>query len=154
MNRIACCCLLLVCGWAQAGEMYRWVDERGVVSYSDQPPPATAKKAQQIKGKANVVEVDKESYALKQAKQLSPVTLYVTDCGQFCNQATDFLKQRGIPFAPKDPSKEPEIAVELKKLTGAVDVPVIVVGGSHYKGFDAASWGRLLDAASYPKTAQ
>lgn len=154
MNRIAFCCLLLACGLAQAGELYRWVDERGVVSYSDRPPPATAKKAQRIKGKANVVEVDKESYALKQAKQLSPVTLYVTDCGQFCNQATDFLKQRGIPFVPKDPSKEPEIAVELKKLTGAVDVPVIVVGGSHYKGFDAASWGRLLDAASYPKTAQ
>lgn len=154
MIRIALGFLLLVVGAAQASELYRWVDERGVVSYSDRPPPAAATKSQKLKGKANVVEVDKESYELKQAKTLSPVSLYVTACGQICDQATDFLKQRGIPYTTKDPAKELEIALELKKLTGAVDVPVIVVGGSHFKGFDAATWGRLLDAANYPKSAK
>ncbi len=154
MLKIGLVLLLFVGAAAQAGELYRWVDERGAVSYSDQPPPPSAKQSQKLKGKGNVVEVDKASYELKQAKNLSPVTLYVTACGQFCDQATDFLKQRGIPYTPKDPSKELEIAVELKKLTGAVDVPVIVVGGSHHKGFDAATWGRLLDAANYPKTAE
>jgi len=148
--------LLFVCGAAQAGELYRWVDERGAVSYSDQPPPPSARKVEKLKGKGkgNVVEVDKESYELKQAKNLSPVMLYATACGQICDQATDLLKQRGIPYSSKDPSKEPEIAVELKKLTGALDVPVLVVGGSHYKGFDAATWNRLLDAANYPKAAE
>ena len=146
--------LLFACAAAQAGEMYRWVDEHGTVSYSDRPPPPSAKKAQKLKGKGNVVEVDKESYELRQAKDLSPVTLYNTDCGQFCDQATDFLKQRGIPYSAKDPSKEPEIALELKKLTGAVDVPVIVVGKSAYKGFDADTWNRMLDAANYPKAAE
>ncbi|MDP2834316.1 MAG: glutaredoxin family protein [Pseudomonadota bacterium] len=156
MIKTALCCLLLVFSTAQAGELYRWVDERGTVSYSDQPPPPSAKKAEKLKGKGkgNVVEVDKESFSLKQAKNLSPVILYATACGQLCDQATDFLKQRGIPYTPKDPSQEPEIAVELKKLTGAVDVPVIVVGGSHFKGFDAATWGRMLDAANYPKVGE
>ena len=139
---------------AQDGDLYRWVDEHGAVSYSDQPPPASAKKSQKLKGKGNVLEVEKDSYELKQAKSLSPVTLYATACGPICDQATDFLKQRGIPYTPKDPSKEPEIAVELKKLSGAVEVPVIVVGGSYFKGFDAVTWGRLLDAASYPKAAE
>jgi glutaredoxin len=148
--------LLFACGAAQAGELYRWVDEQGAVSYSDQPPPPSAKKVQKLKGKGkgNVVEVDKEPYELKQAKNLSPVTLYSSACGQYCDQATDFLKQRGIPYAAKDPSKEPEIAVELKKLTGAVDVPVIVVGGSAFKGFDAPTWNRMLDSANYPKAAE
>lgn len=154
MTRLVSYLLLFAVGAVQAGELYRWVDERGVVSYSDRPPPATAKQSQKLKGKANVVEVDKESYALKQAKSLSPVTLYVTDCGQFCDQATDFLKRRGVPYSAKDPAKELEIAVELKKLTGAVDVPVIVVGGSTYKGFDAPTWNRMLDAANYPKAAE
>lgn len=153
MIRLVLCSLLLVFSTTHAGELYRWVDERGTVSYSDQPPPPSAKKAEKLKGKGNVVEVDKESFSLKQAKHLSPVILYATACGQFCDQATDFLKQRGIPYTSKDPSQEPEIAVELKKLTGAVDVPVIVVGGSHFKGFDATTWGRLLDAANYPKSA-
>jgi glutaredoxin len=154
MFRTVFCFLLFACGTAQAGDLYRWVDERGAVSYSDQPPPPSAKNAQKLKGKGNVVEVDKEPYELKQAKSLSPVTLYVTACGHICTQATDFLKQRGIPYATKDPTKEPEIAVELKKLSGAVEVPVIVVGGSHFKGFDATTWNRMLDAANYPKAAE
>ena len=156
MFRAFLCLLSFTCVAAEAGDLYRWVDERGVVSYSDQPPPVSAKKSQKLKGKGkgNVVEVDKESFELKQAKNLSPVTLYTTACGQICDQATDLLKQRGIPYTPKDPSKEPEIAVELKKLTGTLDVPVIVVGGSHFKGFDAVTWNRLLDAANYPKVAE
>jgi glutaredoxin len=156
MIKTVLCFLLSACGFAQAGDLYRWVDERGTVSYSDQPPPPSAKKAEKIKGKGkgNVVEVDKEPYELKQAKHLSPVTLYVTACGQLCDQATDFLKQRGIPYTPKDPAKEPEIALELKKLTGAVDVPVLVVGGSAFKGFDADTWNRMLDAANYPKATE
>lgn len=154
MIRIVLLVSLFACAAAQADELYRWVDERGVVSYSDRPPPPSAKQSQKLKGKANVVEVDKESYELKQAKRLSPVTLYVTACGTFCDQATDFLKRRGVPYTAKDPSSELEIAVELKKLTGAVDVPVLVVGGSAYKGFDADTWNRMLDAASYPKTGE
>ena len=130
------------------------MDEHGGVSYSDQPPPPSAKKVRKIRGKGNVVEVDKDSYELKQAKRLTPVTLYATACGQICDQATDLLKHRGVPYTAKDPSSEPEIAVELKKLTGALDVPVIVVGGSQYKGFDATTWNRLLDAANYPKAGE
>jgi hypothetical protein len=42
--------------------------------------------------------------------------------------------------------------VELKKLAGAVEVPVIVVGKTHQKGFEAGSWDSLLDSAGYPKT--
>ena len=144
---------MLACGLAQAGELYRWVDERGAVSYSDLPPQVSAKKIQKIKGKANVVEVDKESYDLKQAKSLSPVTLYATACGPVCDQATDFLKQRGIPYSAKDPSKASEIAVELKKLSGGLEVPVIRVGVSTFKGFEADTWSRMLDAANYPKAA-
>jgi glutaredoxin len=147
--------LPLTVGAALAGELYRWVDAHGVVSYSDQPPPSSVKKSEKLKGrKGNVVETDKETYDLKQAKSLSPVTLYVNDCGPYCDQAKDFLKQRGVPYTLRDPTSEPEIAVELKKLTGTLEVPVLVVGGTHYKGLDPVTWGRLLDAANYPKAAE
>ena len=32
-------CSLLLCATAAAQQVYRWVDENGVVHYSDQPPP-------------------------------------------------------------------------------------------------------------------
>jgi len=144
--------LLLASPWTQAGEVFRWVDERGGVHYSDHPPPASAKQSTRVKGKANVIDVDKETYEARLARERNPVVLFASDCGPICDQARTHLTQRGIPFATKDPSKEPEIAVELKQLVGALEVPVIVVGKAHQKGFDASSWNSLLDNAGYPKS--
>lgn len=133
-----------------AGQMYRWVDERGVVQYSDQPPPPKARKAETIKPRANVIEADKEGYALRRARENNPVVLFVTDCGEPCDLARDFLTQRKIPYSRKNPQNVPEDAVELKQLAGALEVPVLKVGGKHAKGYDPAAWEALLSAAGYP----
>ncbi len=153
MNKgISLLLLALVTTPSLAGEVYRWVDPQGRVHYSDQPPPPTAKDSRQLSGKGNVVEVDKQSYDSRQAHARSPVVLYATgSCGVVCDDAKAHLSKRGVQFTVKDPAKDPEIAVELKKLVGAVEVPVVVVGKSHQKGFSAASWDGLLDSAGYPK---
>jgi glutaredoxin len=135
-----------------AGDVYRWVDERGGVYYTDQPPPKSAKQSQTIRSKGNVVEVDKESYASKQANAKNPVLLFASNCGLFCDQAREHLRRRGVAFSQKDPSIDPEQAVALKKLIGSMEVPVIVVGKSHLKGYEANSWDALLDEAGYPRT--
>ncbi len=144
--------LLLVSPWIQAGEVYRWTDHQGSVHYSDQPPPASVKQRVVIKGKGNVIDVDKESYTTRLARDTNPVVLYANNCGPICDDARQHLQNRGISFTAKDPSKDPEIAVELKKLVGVLEVPVIVVGKSHQKGFDPGSWDSLLDSAGYPRT--
>lgn len=137
---------------AQAGEVYRWVDGAGNVHYTDRPPPSSVKQVKTLSGKGNLVEVSKESFETKLARDKSPVTLYGGACGPLCDDARAFLTQRGIPFEHKDPGKEPEYAVEVKKLTGSLEVPVLVVGKTHQKGFEPSSWGSLLDTAGYPKT--
>src|SRR5215472_9694670 len=43
MRRLAFTLLLLVCSLALAATVYRWVDENGVVHYSDQPHPNAEK---------------------------------------------------------------------------------------------------------------
>ena len=144
--------LLFTSPLLQAGEVFRWTDEKGTVHYSDQPPPSSAKQSAKIKGGGNVIDVDKESYETRIAREKNPVVLFANACGPICDQARDHLNKRGIAFSVKDPSKEPEIAVELKKLVGSVEVPVIVVGKTHQKGFEPSSWDSLLDAAGYPKT--
>ena len=145
--------MLLLAGTSiHAGEVYRWVDAQGGVYYSDQPPPPSARQSTKVKGKGNVVDVDKESFENRLAREKNPVVLYITPCGPICDQARDHLTQRGIPFTVKNPAKEPEIALELKKLVGAVEVPVLVVGKTHQKGFEASSWNSLLDTAGYAKT--
>ncbi len=137
---------------AAASGVFKWVDPSGRTHYSDQPPPAETRGAQQIRGKGNVVEVDKESFAGKQAHAKNPVVLYANNCGPFCDQAREHLKRRGISYSQKDPSTDPEHALALKKLVGAMEVPVIVAGKSHLKGYETTSWDKLLDEAGYPKT--
>ncbi len=148
--------LILLCVVAApalgAAELHRWVDERGKVHYGDQPPANPNVKSKQITGRGNVVEVAKESYATTVAREKSPVTLFANECGPVCDQAKDYLRQRGVPFALKDPSKTPETALELKKLIGTLEVPVLVIGNKPEKGFLASTWSSLLDEAGYPKT--
>lgn len=156
MNRTVKLVLFLALGLygltAAASSLYKWVDSAGRVHYSDQPPPPDVRQARQISGRGNVVEVDKESFDTRQARERSPVELFSSACGPLCDQATEHLRKRGIPFTLRDPSTDPEHAVALKRLTGALEVPVIVVGKAHLKGFEAASWDAMLDAAGYPRT--
>lgn len=152
MIRAASALLVAASLSVQAAEVYRWVDSAGGVHYTDQPPPSTVKQMRTLSGKGNVVEVAKESYEGRQAREKNPVTLYAGACGPLCDDARAFLNQRGIAFTHRDPAQEPESAVEVKKLTGKLEVPVLVVGKTHQKGFEPSSWGSLLDAAGYPRT--
>jgi hypothetical protein len=70
--------LLLASTFIHAGEVYRWVDAQGGVYYSDQPPPPSARQSTKVSGKGNVVDVDKESFAGRQAREKNPVVLYAS----------------------------------------------------------------------------
>jgi glutaredoxin len=135
-----------------AAQLYQWKDAQGRMMYSDHPPPASVKDAQQKSFKGNLIESG-ESYATKTAREKSPVTLYVTACGAPCDQARKLLADRGVPFSSKDPQANPAALDELKKLTGKMSVPVLVVGSDKIDGFEPGQWNATLDRAGYPKSA-
>ncbi len=60
----------------------------------------------------------------------------------FCDQAKEYLSQKGVKFQEKDIAHDPSALVELKKL-GYMTTPVIVIDGSVIVGFDA----RKIDQA-------
>lgn len=143
--------LLLAGTTTTAAEMFRWVDADGKVHYTDAPPPPTAKNVQQKKlgDKAGSVQLP---YALQQAVKNFPVTLYSNECGDACIKAKALLGKRGIPFAQKDPEKNPDDAESLKKLaSGTLTVPLLLVGTSVLKGFEEDGWNSALDLAGYPR---
>jgi glutaredoxin len=133
-----------------AASLYQWKDAQGRTVYSDQPPPPDIRNAQQKAFKGNVIEIG-ESYDAKTAREKYPVTLYASACGIPCDQARQLLTQRGVPFSGKDPQASPEAQAELKKLTGRLSVPVLVVGSERIDGFEAGQWQAALDRAGYPK---
>lgn len=152
MKKIVFFILICVACAAQA-QMYRWVDEKGSVHYSDQPPPPNAKKVEEKKFTDNVVETDKLPYAVQQAVKNFPVTLYSGDCGDACVLAKAYLVKRGIPFTARAPGTNQADLEQMKKVSKENFIPLLLVGKSiSLKGFNEAAWASALDQAGYPKT--
>ena len=61
----------------------------------------------------------------------------------FCNQAKEYLSQKGIQFQEKDIAQDPDALADLKKL-GYMTTPVIVIDGSVIVGFDAGQIDQVL----------
>ena len=54
----------------------------------------------------------------------------------FCNQAKEYLSQKGIKFQERDIAQDSDALANLKKL-GYMTTPVILIDGSVIVGFDA-----------------
>jgi len=134
-----------------AAQLYRWVDDKGNVEYRDTPPPASAKKVEQLRSSGRAVEATSSlPFSVQQAARNFPVTLWNSSCGGPCDQARAHLARRGVPHAEKDPQSD---IAAFKKLTGGLDVPVLYVGSTRIKGYLESEWDSALDIAGYPRTA-
>lgn len=147
--------LAVLAAGADAQTLYRWVDKDGKVHYSDQPPPKDIRKVEERRISISTIETSTPSYDVQQAVQNFPVTLYTTaDCAAPCKSAKDYLARRGIPYSEKPLASNEEIAEFRKRFnTANAVVPAITIGAQQHQGFDESSWGSLLDAAGYPRTA-
>ena len=146
--------IILMCmAYTAQAQLYRWVDEKGSVHYTDQLPPPNAKKVEEKKFIDNVVETDKLPYAAQQAVKNFPVTLYTGDCGEVCTLAKAYLVKRGISFTERLPGKNQADLDLLKKVSKENFIPLLLVGQSvSLKGFNETEWASALDQAGYPKT--
>jgi hypothetical protein len=152
MRFAAALCLVWWAISAQAADLYRYVDEQGRITYSDMPPPRSAKKIEK-RGGADKAADAALPYATREAAKKFPILMYANDCGEPCSLARQLLEKRGVPYLQKDPSTSKDAANALTKLVGALEVPTLVVGKlKHLKGFAADAWNGALDEAGYPKT--
>ena len=142
--------LLLLAAGATAASVYTWTDPAtGKTVYSDQPPPASIK-SQQKNLQGNSIETSGAGYSMKEAMKNAPVTLFATECGTPCDDARKLLNKRSIPFTLKNPETQAQYATELKKLVGALTVPVLQIGTQTVNGFDTGRWNAALDSVGYP----
>jgi glutaredoxin len=141
----------LAAGSVLAQQLYRWTDEKGRVHITDTPPPANAKNVQKKKPATSAAEPAQQPFELAQALKEFPVTLYTSPgCQELCARARAALNKRGVPFKEVQVWDEASNE-ELKRISGANDVPTLVVGRSVHKGFEQEPYDALLDSARYPK---
>jgi glutaredoxin len=144
--------LILQALTVQAADMYRWVDSRGIVHYSDMPSP-DAEKINPGKFSGQPTPGEDLPYATQIARQNFPVTLYVgSGCGAACDQARSLLNKRGVPYAEKTLSTRDQIDA-FRKQSGSDIVPTLAVGKTYLKGLQTEQWNGELDIAGYPKVA-
>lgn len=160
LKSVAACALsVMVLGMLSANlyaqQLYRIVGPDGKVTFSDQPPPATANaKVTTGRGGKFTAEGPTGNPALptelRAAATRYPVTLYTSkDCGP-CGTARAMLSRRGVPFAEKLIESNQDIEA-LQRLSGDSSLPFATIGGQQLKGYADQEWSQYLDAAGYPK---
>ena len=142
---------LLVSVPAQAAKLYKWVDERGNVTYLDHPPPEGQGRVEEktVRLKSGGEDGDPSSAA---AAAKFPVTLYMTPKCNPCDAARAHLKQRKVPFTEIDVSeKNPQAQQEMRQKVQELAVPTITVGSKIMRGYIDSLLDGELDQAGYPK---
>lgn len=139
---------LLVSAGAQA-QLYKWVGPDGKVTYSDTPPPASAKKVEEKSIGTGSVATSGLPFELAEAVRNNPVTLYTTNNCEGCSNGRDLLNARGIPFTEKTVHSDEDIA-RLKQAGGTRQLPFLTVGAKKLTGADPNEWNTALTVAGYP----
>lgn len=145
---------LLAGGEVSAQQLYKWVGADGKITYSDTPPPKSARRVEtKALGVGTTVDTENLPYEVAQAVKTSPVTLYTTTACTACDTARAFLGKRGVPFSEKTVTTADDVQ-RLKQAGGDGTLPLLLVGRLKRIGFESAAWSGMLSAAGYPETSK
>lgn len=139
---------------ALAGKLYKWVDERGNISYQDRPPPEGQGRVEEknVRAGTGAASVSVDPGAAEAAAK-APVTLYMIPKCSPCDAARAYLKKRKVPFTEVNVSeKNPQGQEAMRKKVGELSVPTITVGGKVMQGYVESLVSGELDQAGYPPT--
>ena len=148
-------------------EMYKWVDEKGVIHFQDYRPsnlrPSTkleiltkeqlefnnyvkSPKESAYKSPYSSSAIDGEKKGSKKPEydRNQKVELYSTTWCGYCNKARAFFNSRGIEFKEYDVEKDKNAARRHRKLNRRGGVPVVVINGKKIIGFSKASYENAL----------
>lgn len=155
MKRVlrSCSLLLLLCAVSAQAQLYRWVGPDGKVTYSDTPPPKTARQVETKSLTTSSVNTANFPFELAEAVRNNPVTFYTTkDCAP-CEEARQFLNGRGIPYKEKTVSTQEDIA-QFRQVSSDGQLPVLAVGRAKESGYEPGAWRNALNNAGYPESSK
>jgi len=159
---ILCFGMFVMATFANA-QMFKWVDDHGVVHLSDSPPPQGTKALVESESHANFKT--KPSSDLPSAQktpnsengnaptaateeQTKPqnitVELYTTSWCPYCKDARNFFRSRGISFSEYDIEKDEEAARRKNALDGGRGVPFAVICDQKIHGYSTIAYEKAL----------
>ena len=152
--------LLLLTGAAGAGSIYKWVDDQGVVHFSDHAPEAgqvegAIETRQEVASSpsspppAAETAQPPETMPPSAAQERKDVTveIYTTSWCRYCQDAKNYFQSRGIGFKEYDIEKDLKAARRHKRYNPRGGVPVTVINGRPIVGFAPAAFAQALEGS-------
>lgn len=142
-----------------AGSIYRWVDEDGVVHYSDGAPESREEVSGDIESRPAVTgepspgttgETDTPTPAAAPTppsdspRAQADVEIYTTSWCRYCQDAKRYFRSRGIAFKEFDIEKDPAAARRHRRYNPRGGVPVTVINGRPIVGYAPEAFARAL----------
>ncbi|MBW1896575.1 MAG: glutaredoxin family protein [Deltaproteobacteria bacterium] len=145
------------------GELYRWVDENGVVHF-DETRPENGESAVKVEPQAtnsnNSGDIedsgteavrgnsDSETAPEREVKSENApareAELYITRRCIYCKMAADFLRSKGVPFKWYDIERDSEAALRKMEMDPKPGVPFAVINGFRIHGFSVEAYEKAL----------
>jgi glutaredoxin len=168
IQAIAICLILLQITASPIGAvMYKWVDQNGVVHFSDTPPatdqeletratttytaPAPAPERRKPEKAARPVPQKEDARKVTQRKVSKPgdnkVEIFTTTWCGYCKKAIALLKANHIPFKQHDIEKEAGTKKRMMAMGGRGGVPFAIINDQKIYGFSEGTYKRVLGLA-------
>ena len=157
--------LILAMGTSSA-EIYKWVDDKGVIHFSDSAPQdiSETNDAEEISSAdpepqentpsnvenrnvglpPNFFDILDESSGDPEVTAEPSVEIYVTSWCGYCNSAKNFFRSRGIEFAVYDIEKDKAAARRMRAMTNQRAVPFVVINGQGIQGYSEQAYELAL----------
>jgi len=130
--------------------IYRWVDDSGVVTFRDTPPPEKPERAVIFEvaplpsNGTPPVDTATAVAAVRPGATAPKVELYVTSWCPYCKKALSFFRSQGIPVTVYDIEKDSAAARRKSQLDNRNGVPFAVVNGQKIHGYAEAAYRNAL----------
>ena len=167
LNQFILAFLVLILGiGTTSAEIYRWVDDQGIVHFSDSGPQDVSEETDQETVPSTDPEpqhntpsmVDNQKVGLPpgffdilddSAKEAgvaeeTRVDIYVTSWCVYCNKAKNFFRRRGIEFHVYDIEKDKAAARRMRAMTNQRAVPFVVINGHGIQGYSEQAYESAL----------
>ena len=162
---LAVLALILVSGTSSA-EIYRWVDEKGVVHFSDSPTQSVSEAGVKKKVSSPGPNPEDNSPPATQTRTITldpdffkpldegrpdrvsvnapTVEIYETSWCGYCKKAKKFFRSRGIKFKAYNIEKDEDAARRMMTLTERRAVPFVVINGHPIQGYSEQAYEQAL----------
>jgi glutaredoxin len=132
-----------------SAEIYKWVDDKGDVHFTDRPPKnkKTEKVTVIINTYTNVSVSDNIFAASKNTSRQKKLIMYSTTWCGVCKRAKKYFQKNSIAFTEYDVEKSSKGKRDYKKMNGK-GVPIFLIGKKRLNGFDTTKFNQIYGATS------